>query len=301
MRIKQAEWTVLASRLCCGDGLAEPSDSGVVVTDDGGGGGDRSCAGEVDRHHERAPHRTGCPYAHDGGHSSGDEDGDNNDDDVEGEPGQFVEHAGHYQDDRQTAGGVHSEILHLEDYARRPRRRLFTYAMTVFANMAPCDYRGCLSLAICKPLVRSAAAIGDVVIGLVSSTLYRVKGLVAYVGVVDSIVPTREYYDAASVGYAERPDCIYQATPDGRLVHKRQVAFHCIGPGADGDRRKDSTGSVLLFSQYVCFPLHSPGVLPDELAPFAHHHIGNRRVAITPAMWTAIAALLSAPGAYAAT
>lgn len=48
----------------------------------------------------------------------------------------------------------------------KPDARLFTYKVVYDAGTAPNPYAGVCTLAICKPAIRSAAKVGDIVVGL---------------------------------------------------------------------------------------------------------------------------------------
>ncbi len=89
--------------------------------------------------------------------------------------------------------------------------RVYIYKMTVDAGGAPCVSNGILSLAICKPSIRSTAKRGNIILGFAANSLYR-KNCLVYVARVTRRVDGRKYLSKSR--YAARPDCIYRW--DGR-------------------------------------------------------------------------------------
>jgi hypothetical protein len=110
--------------------------------------------------------------------------------------------------------------------------KLYLYKMTVDAGGAPCVSDGILSLAICKPAIRSSARQGDIVLGFAANSLYRDNSLI-YTARVTSQLDGREYFSKSK--YAARPDCVYDW--DGRhfewkvgaKYHSRNDLEHDLG------------------------------------------------------------------------
>ena len=105
---------------------------------------------------------------------------------------------------------------------------VYIYKMTVDAGAAPCVTGDILSLAICKPFIRSPAKRDDIILGFAAKSLcaanscYRDSCLV-YIARVTQNLDGREYF--APSPYAARPDCIY--IWDGRRFERRSNArFH---------------------------------------------------------------------------
>jgi len=87
---------------------------------------------------------------------------------------------------------------------------IYVYKMTVDNGGAPCVYRNMLSLAICKPKIRSSASKGSLIFGFGDK---RLKGRLIYAAVVtkkiaaDGKSPDLYYSDDRFRG---RPDRIYR-------------------------------------------------------------------------------------------
>jgi hypothetical protein len=103
--------------------------------------------------------------------------------------------------------------------------RFYIYKMTVDDGGAPCIQDRLLSLAICKPRIRSTAEKGDVILGFASNELgHEVpnNGLI-YVAEVTAKICGERYYSLSA--FSRRPDCIYLW--DGkRFSHRRNAKFH---------------------------------------------------------------------------
>lgn len=102
--------------------------------------------------------------------------------------------------------------------------RMFLYKLTVDGGVAPCVRRGLLSLAICKPLIRTSAEVNDVIFGFAANSLNPQNSLI-YIARVTQKVFNGEYYRAEK--YAARADCIYEYEKSRRLFQLRDgVTFH---------------------------------------------------------------------------
>jgi hypothetical protein len=100
--------------------------------------------------------------------------------------------------------------------------KVYIYKMIVDAGGAPCVSKGILSLAICKPAIRSTAKRGSIILGFAANSLYR-KNCVVYVARVTRKLDGRKYFSKSR--YAARPDCIYRW--DGHCFEwKSDARFH---------------------------------------------------------------------------
>ena len=101
--------------------------------------------------------------------------------------------------------------------------KVYIYKMTVDDGGAPCVCDSILSLAICKPTIRSTAKRENVVLGFAANSLYEDNCLV-YVARVTENLDGWKYFSESS-RYADRPDCIYRW--DGhRFEWKTDSKFH---------------------------------------------------------------------------
>jgi hypothetical protein len=100
--------------------------------------------------------------------------------------------------------------------------KIYVYKMTVDDGGAPCVSGGILSLAICKPAIRSTAESGNLILGFAGNDLYKDNRLIYFARVTDKL-DGREYFSESR--YAVRPDSIYHW--DGhRFEWKSNSRFH---------------------------------------------------------------------------
>jgi hypothetical protein len=93
--------------------------------------------------------------------------------------------------------------------------KLFVYRMVHDDGAAPCHDNGLSTLAICKAEIRKTAQPGDIIIGVVSSTLAKAsvapdlhtaqEHAIVYIATVDSHMTMQEYCTM----YSDRADAIY--------------------------------------------------------------------------------------------
>jgi hypothetical protein len=143
--------------------------------------------------------------------------------------------------------------------------RIFRYVVRYDTGTAPNPYGGWCSLAICKPKIRSAAQVGDWIIGLRSQRAEHV----IYAMQVEDVLPLERYwYDtrfrAKRPDSCETADNIYRPADDGSL---EQVPNRAHGPR---DVVKDLGGrKVILGRSFWYFGDSSPR-LPDDLLHLVH-------------------------------
>src|SRR5215211_4313246 len=107
-------------------------------------------------------------------------------------------------------------------------QRLFVYKLTYDGGAAPCVDGDMLTLAICKPMIRASAQVGDLLFGFAADSLNPDNRLV-YIARVTGIED--HYYDDPA--YRERPDCIYIRGEDGRFRVRSDARFHEDGRSID--------------------------------------------------------------------
>jgi hypothetical protein len=98
---------------------------------------------------------------------------------------------------------------------------IYFYKLTVDAGAAPCVARGMLSLAICKPIMRKSAEVGDLIFGFTANSLDPQNRLI-YAARITRKLPDGEYYDGK---FTSRHDCIYSFR-SGRYVRRTNAEFH---------------------------------------------------------------------------
>jgi hypothetical protein len=100
--------------------------------------------------------------------------------------------------------------------------RIYIYKMTTDDGGAPCVRDDLLTLAICKPAIRSVAKRGDLILAFAGNELYRDNCLIYAARVTDNL-DGREYFSESR--YRTRPDCI--CSWDGcRFEGKADARFH---------------------------------------------------------------------------
>lgn len=100
--------------------------------------------------------------------------------------------------------------------------KTYIYKMTTDDGGAPCVRDDLLTLAICKPAIRSVAKRGDVILAFAGNGLYRDNCMV-YAAKVTDTLDARDYFSNSR--FRTRPDCIYRW--DGRYFgRKADARFH---------------------------------------------------------------------------
>lgn len=118
--------------------------------------------------------------------------------------------------------------------------KLYLYKMTTDNGGAPCVRDGKLSLAICKPSIRTSARCGDFILGFAGNSLHKNNCLI-YAAKVGRCVTGDEYY---ANEYKLRPDCIYEFRRGtyrwrpGAIYHSREDLRHDLGDPPDYGRAK---------------------------------------------------------------
>jgi hypothetical protein len=110
--------------------------------------------------------------------------------------------------------------------------RIYYYKLTHDGGAAPCIQKGMLSLAICKPMIRSGAEIDDIIFGVTANSLDSQNRLI-YAAHITKKLMKGEYYDGDK--FTSRNDCIYEFRK-GRYVRRKNAKFH----DNPGDLRHDT-------------------------------------------------------------
>ena len=99
---------------------------------------------------------------------------------------------------------------------------IYFYKLTVDTGAAPCVQRGVLSLAICKPMIRTGGEEGDLIFSFTANSLDTHNRLI-YAARITKKLPSGEYYESDK--FAPRDDCIYEFQA-GRYVRRKDAKFH---------------------------------------------------------------------------
>lgn len=109
--------------------------------------------------------------------------------------------------------------------------RYYVYKLTSDAGGAPCPTDDVLTLAICKPKIRSTAQVGDWLFGFAGRSTIGDERLI-YIAEITEKLEGGSYYGDSR--YLNRPDAIYQWVGD-ELVWKTGSKFHPDGAGLLND------------------------------------------------------------------
>lgn len=167
--------------------------------------------------------------------------------------------------------------------------RLFSYTIPFDDGAAPNPFRGICTLAICKPDIRLAAAIGDWVVGLGSMNAASgdLSSHLVYAMRVDQILSLREYDRLAPIYWPSRipdlaspvisnrlGDCIY----DFSVIPPRQR------PGVHGPDNMpvDLRGENVLISRNYYYFGRNAIPLPKSLGNLVHQTQGHKVTANDP-------------------
>jgi len=141
---------------------------------------------------------------------------------------------------------------------------LYIYKLTSDDGGAPCIRDAMLSLAICKPAIRSVAGRGSVIFGFAGNDLYRANCLV-YAAKVTETLDGRKYFSEAQ--YASRPDCVYRwdgtrfAWKKGSKYHSPASLAHDLGEAPEYSRAhvllSDGTENFRYFREKCPVPYKS--------------------------------------------
>ena len=100
--------------------------------------------------------------------------------------------------------------------------RIYFYKLTTDNGGAPCVQDNLLSLAICKPMIRMRAQVGDLIFGFAANSLYRDNRLI-YAAEISAKVCSGLYYRTPK--FTKRGDCIYRWR-NGRFERRKDARYH---------------------------------------------------------------------------
>lgn len=123
------------------------------------------------------------------------------------------------------------------------KTKIYFYKMIVDNGGAPCVQDGLLSLAICKPQIRSTIDIDNFIIGFGSNVL---DNKLIYIAQVTNKLLDGEYYKQEKYFY--RDDCLYSF--DGQQYSRREDKKYHISNNTPNDEGNDI---VLLSDNYRYF------------------------------------------------
>ncbi len=113
------------------------------------------------------------------------------------------------------------------------KTKIYFYKMIVDNGGAPCVQDGLLSLAICKPQIRSTINMGDFIIGFGSNAL---DNKLFYIAEVTNKLLNGEYYKQQEYSY--RNDCLYSFDGQRYYCSREDTNYH-IGNSKPADEGND--------------------------------------------------------------
>ena len=138
--------------------------------------------------------------------------------------------------------------------------RIYFYKLTADNGGAPCVQAGLLSLAICKPMIRSKVEVGDLIFGFAANSLHRDNRLI-YIARVTAKACNGEYFTAEK--FARR---------EGALHHGPDDVAHDLGEAPDYAK-----AIVLLSNDFRYFGVNGSAQYKDQylLIKNAVEHLGR--------------------------
>ena len=164
-----------------------------------------------------------------------------------------------------------------------PMPRLFTYCIPVDDGAAPNPYWGVCTLAICKPVIRRTAKIGDWVVGTGSTSAPSgdLSGKIVYAMEVSSVMSLAEYDEWTRNHRREKiPDL--QSQDLHRRVGDSIYDFSCNPANQrpsvhnEGNRETDLGGKNVLLSMNFYYFGNRPLPLPPHLQRIIHQTQGHK-------------------------
>jgi len=126
--------------------------------------------------------------------------------------------------------------------------KVYFYKMTVDNGGAPCVYNDILSLAICKPQIRSTAQKGDCLVGIGAKTTIGER--LIYIAQITEKLENGVYYKQEQ--YFNRPDCIYRWDKKNKTYYWKQgKSYHQNASELKSDLGKNT--NVLISDKFIYF------------------------------------------------
>jgi hypothetical protein len=162
--------------------------------------------------------------------------------------------------------------------------KLYSYVLRYDRGAAPNPYAGICTLVICKPKIRSAAKIGDWIVGLGSSNspIGDISTSVVYAMKVTNKLTMKAYDQFCKASLREKVpqwesqdyslrmgDCIYDYG-NGEYPKIRK-SVHC-----EVQRRPDLSGKYALLSNHFYYFGDQPVLLPEYLYPIIQRTQGHK-------------------------
>jgi hypothetical protein len=138
---------------------------------------------------------------------------------------------------------------------KRYEQKLYSYILACDNGGAPCVERGCLTIAICKPVIRRNSNVGDIIVGISSYKLGKKKKII-FIAVITKLVTMKQY------GNYHRSDSIYTSK-----LKMRPNSFHnCTNYKSDisGKNVIMSRDFIYFGKKNINVPKNLQGIIPGR-------------------------------------
>jgi hypothetical protein len=159
---------------------------------------------------------------------------------------------------------------------------LYSYCIPFDDGAAPNPYWGLCTLAICKPVIRRNASVGDWVVGT-GSKKHHMENKVIYAMKITDVMTLAEYNDFCLLNFPNKipdmqdknlamraGDCIYYYE-SGRYIQRK-------GVHNDGNYSTDTNGKNVLLSDHFFYFGDKPVDLPKDLHPIVKQSQGHKSI-----------------------
>ena len=146
-------------------------------------------------------------------------------------------------------------------------KRVFRYVLATDNGTAPSYAPPCLTLTLCKPKIRKAAAAGDLVIAFAGSSLDCNPEAVVWAGLVTESLSLAEYwrdarFQAKKVAPPQVLDNIYE--PDPRSSDGYRQHWHAHHDASSQTRDVSGRNALIFGSKDIWVFRKAPRVLPSS-------------------------------------
>ena len=136
--------------------------------------------------------------------------------------------------------------------------RVFTYKIQGDCGAAPCVENTLWSLAICKPVIRKIAVIGDIIIGISGNKLKIGKNKIIFIAEITNVLTIRNY----AINHSERSDCIY--TENLQLIPNKFHNCGSVKTDLGGKNVLLSTNFIYYGNKYISVPEDLSEIIPGR-------------------------------------
>lgn len=156
--------------------------------------------------------------------------------------------------------------------------KLYSYVVASDNGSAPNPFWGYCTLAICKPMIRASAKVGDWIVGIGAANGLS-RGKLIYVMQVEEVLPMGSYFIdprfAAKKPYPQDPDWKRQRG-DNQYSFVNGAWLQLAGPHSPSNREKDLRGLNVLMSQKFYYFGCNAVEIPERFMGIAAGGRGHR-------------------------